>query len=447
MKAVGMIMVYNEADIIEQVLQYHVSQGLELVVVDNGSSDGSYEIIDRYLGQGVVDLQRIPTDYFDARLLLMRLSEMASRQQPDWAVLIGADEFLETPNASTGETLAQGLKAEAAKGYGLIQFDCFEFWPTREDDMSKRDVRRRMRHYTWTDSFHYRAYRWVPGISAAETGGHYPIVPPGITLVVSPRKFMIRHYKIRSYQHGLRKVFKERLPRFGREKEPQGWNLQYDKFLPTEQFFVGDTGKFTLYSEDGKWLKVRKFDTTFGAYNPPPDDWTPPVITKGPTVQELRADLEDKTNWAKKLDEELSQRDQTITKLQADLEDKTNWAKKLDEELSQRDQTITKLQADLEDKTNWAKKLDEELSQRDQTITKLQADLEDKTNWAKKLDEELSQRDQTITKLQADLEDKTNWAKKLDEELSQRDQTIRKLQADLEDRTTTKSRVRKRVVS
>ncbi len=273
-----MIAAYNEADVIDQVLTHHIRQGLQLVMIDNGSTDGTYDIARPFVGQGVVELKRMDTDYYDWRLLLSKLSEMAARLKPDWAVLIGADEFLEDPNAATGETLVEGIQNEARTGYDVIQFDSFEFWPTPKDDSRECDVRRRMKYYTWSNSFNFRAYRCIAGATITESGGHYPTPLPGITLRISPRKFVLRHYKFRSYQHGVRKVFRERLPRL--RNQPQGWNVHYDSFLPTEHFFVRDPSELTLYSEDGKWQMMRKFDTTFGKLVYPPDDWTPPGLIR-----------------------------------------------------------------------------------------------------------------------------------------------------------------------
>jgi len=44
MKVVGMIPVFNEKDMISEVFDHLLSEGIELVVLDNGSTDGSYEI-------------------------------------------------------------------------------------------------------------------------------------------------------------------------------------------------------------------------------------------------------------------------------------------------------------------------------------------------------------------------------------------------------------------
>ena len=54
MRIVGMIPVYNESDIIGQVVHHLISQGVQLVIIDNGSNDGSYEICRKFLSKGVL---------------------------------------------------------------------------------------------------------------------------------------------------------------------------------------------------------------------------------------------------------------------------------------------------------------------------------------------------------------------------------------------------------
>ena len=56
MKLVGMLEVYNDDDIIEELLDFYVSQGLDLVVLDNGSTDETYKICQRFQNKGIVRL-------------------------------------------------------------------------------------------------------------------------------------------------------------------------------------------------------------------------------------------------------------------------------------------------------------------------------------------------------------------------------------------------------
>ena len=48
MKIIGMLSVYNDGNIINEVIEHLLSQNLELVVLDNGSTDGSFEICRKF---------------------------------------------------------------------------------------------------------------------------------------------------------------------------------------------------------------------------------------------------------------------------------------------------------------------------------------------------------------------------------------------------------------
>ena len=57
-KVIGMIPVYNESDVIASVIEHLLSQGVELVILDNSSTDGSQEIESRYFGKDCLRLKR-----------------------------------------------------------------------------------------------------------------------------------------------------------------------------------------------------------------------------------------------------------------------------------------------------------------------------------------------------------------------------------------------------
>jgi glycosyltransferase involved in cell wall biosynthesis len=263
-----MIPVYNESDIIGQVVYHLISQGVQLVIIDNGSNDGSFEICRKFLSKGVLRVERLWTEKHEWRLMLRELYKLALEYSPEWALLSGADEFLESPYR--GLTLSEAIKIEASKGHNLIQFDNFEFWPTEKDRNRRvRDVRKRIKYYTWNDDDQFRCWKVYPAIKVDEFGSHKPSFPPRVAEKVSPNKFVLRHYKIRSYEHGLRKVFDERLPRYSKPELRLGWHVHYNNFVRDERHFIIDSQQLTRYNDDGNWSLTKTFDGSFGAWNPP----------------------------------------------------------------------------------------------------------------------------------------------------------------------------------
>lgn len=268
MRVVGMLAVFNEADIIGQVIEHLISQGIELVILDNASSDGSYEISSGYLKKGLLTIEREATATYQWANMLQRLYSMALEQNPKWVLFSGADEFLESPYAELD--LKNAIEREASKGYNLIQFNNFEFWPTEKDcENLDIDVRRRIKYYTYNDNFQFRCWQVLPGIRVANGGSHYPSFPRGKSVRISPTKFVMRHYKIRSYQQGIQKVFRDRLPRFDLEEKRKGWGVHYDCFKAERKYFIIDSKTLTRYNEDGRWNLTRTFDGTFGAMKQP----------------------------------------------------------------------------------------------------------------------------------------------------------------------------------
>jgi glycosyltransferase involved in cell wall biosynthesis len=263
MKIVGMIPVYNEADIIGQVIGHLVSQGIELVILDNGSTDGSFEICAGHVGKGVLSIEKSVTDRFDFNAIIAKLYDAALRQRPDWVVLNAADEFLEPP--FQGMTLKEAIELEDRRGYNLIQFDNFEFWPTEQDrDSSEPDVRKRLRYYTWNDDLQFRCWKVHPGIIVVGTAGHYPVFPSDLKVKIPKTKFILRHYRIRSYEHGLKKVFEDRLPRYLAEEQRKGLHVHYSKFERADTFFIIDSRNLNKYNEDCNWILNKTFDWTWG---------------------------------------------------------------------------------------------------------------------------------------------------------------------------------------
>ena len=271
MKIVGVLPVYNEADILEQIISYMRQQQIPLIIIDDESNDGSLEIERRFLGAGVLEVRTVShTPYHERKTLLTEAYRRALDYSPDWIVYHDADEFLESPFPNT--TLRDAIETVDKLGFNLIQFDCFDFCLTERDFNSPiTDLRKRFRYYTWQSDYYYRAWKNYPGIDIVTNAGHRPILPVGVEERVPAFKFALRHYRFRSVEHGMKKVFKERLPRYDPKERAIGWHIHYDTMKPDANHFIIPSSKLSRYDENGDWNRERKFDTSFGAWNQPTD--------------------------------------------------------------------------------------------------------------------------------------------------------------------------------
>lgn len=94
--------VKNEADIIEYFIRYHLNIVDTIVVIDNGSVDGTYEIINSLISEGH-DIRFVNDGYsdFDAYRLANQYTEKYIREtNADYVVFVDADEFLATEDGS-----------------------------------------------------------------------------------------------------------------------------------------------------------------------------------------------------------------------------------------------------------------------------------------------------------------------------------------------------------
>ncbi|MCW2982633.1 MAG: hypothetical protein JWR63_203 [Conexibacter sp.] len=242
-RALAVMPAYNEGDVIGPAIGALISEGVDVYLLDHRSTDDTVAAATPWLGRGLVRIERFPDESgpgFDERNgdvmvwrdILRRVEQVTGEVPADWYLFVNADEFRESPWPRV--TLADGLREVDELGYSAVNFELVNFRPTPQDAFAPgADVREALRFYEAPgpyDLLQVKAWKAQPDggpVNLAHHGGH-DVLFDGKR--VFPVPFVLRHYPIRSAEHGRRKVVAERLGRFAAEERAGGWHVQYDHY-------------------------------------------------------------------------------------------------------------------------------------------------------------------------------------------------------------------------
>jgi hypothetical protein len=119
----------NEVDVIDANIAYHLGAGVDFVVAtDNGSTDGTREILERYEADGVLRLISEPSTDFRQGEWVTHMARLAAEQGADWVINADADEFW-WPRA---ENLKEALERLPGR-YGVVHGVWRPFVPRPDD--------------------------------------------------------------------------------------------------------------------------------------------------------------------------------------------------------------------------------------------------------------------------------------------------------------------------
>jgi len=245
MKIIALIAAYNEEGVIEKCIENAREQGLDVLVIDNGCTDGTMEIVKK--------LDAPVYEYKTKQHLMPRLCAISvSRAKKigcDWYVEKDADEMFETYD---GRKVVEVVSEADSLGYNCMRFDLYEFWPTVDDDLSIKDFTDRIQYYSYFGNNQLKMFKNSPEIW---TRNSYQAEG---TIKESPAvKLIIRHYKFISLEQGREKV----RARLRRRIASKGIGVQYQKFTDESKFYVLEKEVYRrLYKFNGTWVKKRVFD-------------------------------------------------------------------------------------------------------------------------------------------------------------------------------------------
>jgi hypothetical protein len=260
-RALAVMPAYNEGDVIGPAIGALIAEGVDVYLLDHRSTDDTVAAATPWLGRGLIRIERFPDESgpgFDERNgdvmvwrdILRRVEQVTGEVAADWYLFVNADEFRESP--WPGVTLAEGLREADELGFSAVNFELVNFRPTPQDTFTPgADVREALRFYEEPgpyDLLQVKAWKGQPTgpVNLNHHGGH-DVLFEGKR--VFPVPFVLRHYPIRSAEHGRRKIRNERLGRFAAEERAGGWHVQYDHY-GEDADYLHDRAALTAWDGD-----------------------------------------------------------------------------------------------------------------------------------------------------------------------------------------------------
>jgi hypothetical protein len=154
MRLVAVTRVLNEDDIIEAFARHHAPLLDHHILLDNGSTDGTIEILRSLRSEGMqITVLQNRAPMFSERLYnTMLYRTAATRFSADWVLIIDCDEFVDERDAPGGlrAFLSQPSTADECVLLPLVSYHA-----TPQDDAAELIVPRRIRHHepTLTETF------------------------------------------------------------------------------------------------------------------------------------------------------------------------------------------------------------------------------------------------------------------------------------------------------
>ena len=278
-RVLAVIHFYNEADIIGSTIQYLLDQDVDLYLVDNWSSDGSYEIAEDFQRKyhDRIYLERFPaegrSDDFVLYDQLNRTEEISYEVDYDWFIHYDADEIRISPWKDV--SLRDAISYIDFLGYNGIENTVIDFRMVDMKDSIYPDGKYfdfRYKQY-WIN--HLKTWKKTDEVDLKSTGGHYAHYKHP---KIFPLHILNKHYPIRNLEQARKKVFIDRKPRFAKEKKQRGWHGHYDKINQTEDFIYSKEDLFEWDEDTFDKLYFQLFMEAGLKWEPDTREWLVPDL-------------------------------------------------------------------------------------------------------------------------------------------------------------------------
>lgn len=234
-KILAIIPLFNEIDIIESTIYHLLNQGIDVHIIDNWSTDGSYELIKdistKYRNLSFEKYPKSnPNKYYDLNKLLKRIEDVVKEKKYDWYIRNDSDEIRYSPWKDV--SLKDAISYVNQLGFNAIDYTVIDFKPTKDGFDNKKNPESFFNHFDFgkRPGHFVQIKTWKntgKKVDIHSSGGHQTIFE---NRKVFPFKFLLKHYPLRSTKQAKIKIFQNRLPRIPLSAKKRGWHVQYNKF-------------------------------------------------------------------------------------------------------------------------------------------------------------------------------------------------------------------------
>lgn len=189
-------------------------EGLDIIIIDHDSTDGSAEWIQERLGKEIDQSINMPwLGNFSLKQQLETKKKVIKDIKQQWIIHLDADEWPQSCNEN--ETLIEAIKRVDQDGYNAINFNEFVFLPIKGS--------KKIEHYYFFEPNErrlMRAWRRNSKLDNNSHGGH-KLAETSEKLNLAEESFTLRHYIINDEQSANEKYLTRN---YNKDEIRQGWH-------------------------------------------------------------------------------------------------------------------------------------------------------------------------------------------------------------------------------